>query len=219
MVAKPSGTRTPARRGWLTISPREEFLPPTCSRSASPSSENHRTLSVMAVSCIGGRWSRCAMGSGRGQPRGLQDCRMTVDISSTDLAEELIDRDPVAAVQRLGPAQLVGALLERGVRRVRAAARCRTWLSRAGVVDQPEAPVAQVRGPAGAARWSRSPRRRAGSSRRRPRAAGPGTSWSASCRTATAPPGSRRPCRAPAGSARRRARWRTRPPPSGRCSA
>ena len=44
VVAKPSGTRTPALASWLIISPREEFLPPTESTSVERSSVKSMTL-------------------------------------------------------------------------------------------------------------------------------------------------------------------------------
>ena len=101
VVAKPSGTFTPAALRLATISPREEFLPPTCSRSASPSSENQRTL-VGVGGGIGSRGGHtevlsnglAGIGGRQGQvdaEGGRRVCRITVDISSTDLAEELID--------------------------------------------------------------------------------------------------------------------------------
>src|SRR5215212_4576023 len=50
VVANPFGTRTPAFDRFCTISPSDEFLPPTFSRSSSPSSENHSTLEL--ISCL-----------------------------------------------------------------------------------------------------------------------------------------------------------------------
>ena len=124
-------------------------------------------------------------------------CMITVDISSTDLAEELIDGDAVRPVHRLGPAQLV-ACTAPARRSASSGRRSLPDLAEPGRRGgQPEAAVAQVAAPAAAGRWSRSPRRPAGSWRRRGRAAGRGTSSSASCRSATARAGSRRPCPAP----------------------
>src|SRR5215217_102866 len=53
VVANPSGTRTPRLARLDTISPSEEFFPPTCSRSASPSSENQRTLLDIRAPSLG----------------------------------------------------------------------------------------------------------------------------------------------------------------------
>ena len=80
MVANPSGTRTPAFDRFCTISPSEAFLPPTCSRSASPSSANHSTFALIG----------CLLSVRVGQGLLVRLCRMTVDISSTDFAEELM---------------------------------------------------------------------------------------------------------------------------------
>ena len=95
-MAKPSGTRTPAAARLLTISPSEAFLPPTSSRSASPSSANHRTLSVSVAVLVLMRWSFLVGGHGRSVGDRLRwparVWMITVDISSTDFAEELIDR-------------------------------------------------------------------------------------------------------------------------------
>jgi hypothetical protein len=48
VVAKPPGTRTLAG-SWLIISPREAFLPPTCSTSLMRSSWNGMTLRAMGI--------------------------------------------------------------------------------------------------------------------------------------------------------------------------
>ena len=101
------------------------------------------------------------------------------------LRRRVDDRKPVGRIHGLGPTQLVRALLERGVLRVRAAAadapRTAAPASRPARRSGPEGA-----GSAGAGRWSRGPPRPAGSSRRTARAGAPGTSSSASCRTATA---------------------------------
>jgi hypothetical protein len=47
VVAKPSGTLTPAETRLDTISPRDAFFPPTCSRSAIPTSANHLMLLLL----------------------------------------------------------------------------------------------------------------------------------------------------------------------------
>ena len=46
VVAKPSGTRTPAEARLPIISPSDEFFPPTSSRSAIPNDENHLTFAL-----------------------------------------------------------------------------------------------------------------------------------------------------------------------------
>ena len=83
-------------------------------------------------------------------PWPLDDCRVwtiRVDISSTDFVVELMTGSRLAAYMRLGPAQLVRALLERGVLRVRA-----PLLTHLGEPprrrDQPDDPVPQVAGSA-----------------------------------------------------------------------
>jgi hypothetical protein len=48
VVAKPSGTRTPAEARFPIISPSDEFFPPTSSRSAIPNDENHLTFALMS---------------------------------------------------------------------------------------------------------------------------------------------------------------------------
>ena len=52
MVAKPSGTRTPAAASWLIISPSEEFLPPTESTSDERNSMKSMTLACSDMDAV-----------------------------------------------------------------------------------------------------------------------------------------------------------------------
>src|SRR6478735_1289209 len=132
VVANPSGTFTPADVRLATISPSEEFLPPTCSRSARPSWENQRTLSVAGPAVVGvavvirrssrgvGRRAGSGWWAGSGGWLGvarLQDHRGHL---LHGLGRGVDRRDLVDAVEGLRPTQLEGALLQRGVPGVRA---------------------------------------------------------------------------------------------------
>ena len=86
MVANPSGTFTPRSERLLTISPSEAFLPPTCSRSSSPSSAKGRTLALPVVASF----IVLLLDVVLGRFRVFRFCRMIVEISSTDLVEESI---------------------------------------------------------------------------------------------------------------------------------
>ena len=140
VVAKPSGTRTPSSERLLTISPSEEFLPPTSSRSLRPMSAKARTFD-RGVSVI--VWLLGRVSGARSSVSGLQalqdDRRDLLD----GLGRGVDDRQVVQPEDRLGPPQLEGALLERGVARVGP-----PLLAYGGEPGrrghQPEAPLAQV---------------------------------------------------------------------------
>ena len=88
MDARPSGTRVPTEVRFRTISPNDAFLPPTWSRSARLRSENQTTADVVE----GAMWSTMLARYFLlvSHDLWLSVCKITVDISSTDLAEELI---------------------------------------------------------------------------------------------------------------------------------
>src|SRR6478752_7223518 len=145
VVAKPSGTVTPALDRCWTISPREAFLPPTSSTSPSPRSANLITFSVTAGPS--GRW--CAscdwvVGLGRvhcGRPSAVAEASALHD-DRRDLLDGhrggVDDGDLVGAVHRLGAAQLVAALREARVARARTAFAAHLAQAR-GRGQQPEA--------------------------------------------------------------------------------
>ena len=172
---EPVGTRTPAEARFPIISPSDEFFPPTSSRSSIPISRTTSTFAVMSR-LLG------LLGSVRDSP--VRVCMMTVAISSTDLVAELMTGRRLAARHRLVAAELLGALLQRGVGSW--GARLAHLDSRAGRRGDARRPVPQVPHRPRQLGGLAGPPRPAGSSRRTGRAAAPGTSSSASCRTATA---------------------------------
>src|SRR5690606_20851265 len=91
-----------------TISPREAFLPPTCSRSAMPSSENQRMLCVIAAPSGWGR----SPGGGAAASQGLEDQGGHL---LDRLAGGVDEVDAVRVVHAAGPRQLPAGLLEGGV--------------------------------------------------------------------------------------------------------